>query len=108
MAAKKPVEPQEQTPDIVSEATSTPVDPWRDMREISLPRPGKGEETHVLVGVNSRYVRVKKGVAVKVPRPIYEVLVRMMKAEQAEDDYQRSVDNKNFNIGDESAPPTNL
>ena len=108
MAVKKPEQTPEVEPNIALEATSTPVDPWLDMREISLPRPGKGEETHVLVGVNSRYVRVKKGVAVKVPRPIYEVLDRMMEAEQAEDDYQRSVDNKNFNIGDENATPTNL
>ena len=108
MAVKKPEQTPEVEQNVALEATSTPIDPWRDMREISLPRPGKGEETHVLVGVNSRYLRVKKGVAVKVPRPIYEVLVRMMKAEQAEDDYQRSVDNKNFNIGDENAAPSNL
>ena len=108
MAVKKPEQTPEVEQSVALEATSAPVDPWLDMREIMLPRPGKGEETHVLVGVNSRYVRVKKGERVKVPRPIYEVLDRMLKAEQAEDDYQRSVDNKNFNIGDENATPTNL
>lgn len=111
MATRKPkeeMEPKDVTVDETPMMEELPRDPWLEMREITLPRPVKGEDTHILVGINSRYLRVKKGQKVSVPLPVYERLQLYLDAEEAEDRYQRAVDGKNFDIGNEGAAPSAL
>lgn len=90
------------------EPEATPIDPWEIKREITLPKPGRNEDKFYLVGINDRFTRVKRGATVTVPLPVYEVLLDVLEAEEREEDYQNAVDEKNVNIGDESAPSINF
>ena len=63
------------TEPVYVEGRSTPkYDPWKDMREITLPRAGNNDQQFQLVGVNGRTFQVPRGKAVEVPLPVYEVL----------------------------------
>ena len=54
----------------------TKYDPWQDMVEITLPRHPKNEQNFQFVAVNDRRFQVpRSGRPVKVPRPVYEVLM---------------------------------
>lgn len=54
--------------------TNKKVDPWKKMVEIRLPKATDGEPNYIIASVNSRVFKVKRGVKVKVPAPIAEVI----------------------------------
>lgn len=95
MAVKKIETPEAE----VIEPAVEPVDPWNTYREITLPRPAKGEDKDYFVAVNGNAFRVKKGHKVSVPLPIYERLVLIMEAEDAERKLHEEMDGKMVNIG---------
>ena len=57
-------------------------DPWKDMREITLPRAGNNEQQFQLVGVNGRTFQVPRGKRTQVPLPVYECLMEAQAAQQ--------------------------
>ena len=50
-------------------------DPWQEMTEVLIPKRSRTEQDTQLVSVNMRNFFVPKGVPVKVPRPVAEVLM---------------------------------
>jgi len=55
--------------------TKRPADPWRETREITLPRHGRGEQNFQWVSVNDRHFQVPRdGRPHAVPLPVWEVL----------------------------------
>lgn len=73
-------------------------DPWEDMREVELPPVPRGADQYLVVGINGRFTRVKRGAKVTVPYPIYERINIIRDAEQKEYDYLKSIDDTNTNI----------
>lgn len=84
MATKKEVEAVVEEVKPVKKAEK---DPWRDMVEIKLPKPFPNEENFIIASVNGKVFKIKKGVPVKVPAPIAEVLEHSLEAEEAADMY---------------------
>ena len=60
---------------VVTATTEQKYDPWKDMREIMLPRAGNNEQQFQYVGVNGRTFQVPRGKRTEVPRPVYECLM---------------------------------
>ena len=85
MAVKKEVEAVVEQETKSVKATSK--DPWKDMVEIRLPKPLMNEENFVIASVNGKVFKIKKGIPVKVPAPIAEVLEHSLEAEEAADMY---------------------
>lgn len=56
-------------------AVETPYDPMKDMMEVRLPRATGKEEDTLFVGLNGKGYNIKKGVPVRVPRPVYDILM---------------------------------
>ena len=74
--SKKPE--QTNTPENIAPVVKEPVeqDPWKVMREITLPRHDKNEQNFQFVSVNDRNFQVPRdGRPHKVPLPVYEVLM---------------------------------
>lgn len=68
----------------------TKTNPFAELMSIRLPKANRGEPDTVYVGVNGRGFYVKKGQTVNVPKPVYEVLVNSLKAEEEADNYERA------------------
>lgn len=59
---------------------STAYDPMKDMVSVLLPKATGREENFVFVGLNGKGYKILRGQTVKVPRPVYDIL---MEAERA-------------------------
>lgn len=68
----------------------TKTNPFAELMPIRLPKANRGEPDTVYVGVNGRGFYVKKGQTVNVPKPVYEVLVNSLRAEEEADNYERA------------------
>jgi len=77
MAVKKN---PEEDPAERAAAPEVPYDPWEEMVPVTLPRDRTTDETAQYACVNGRKFQVPRGVTVKVPRPVYDIL---MQAEEA-------------------------
>lgn len=55
-------------------------DPWKDMREIYVPKRTRGEQNTIKVLINSKSLFVPLDVRTEVPYPVYEVLMQSMEA----------------------------
>ena len=64
-------------------------DPMRELVTVSLPRATGKEEDVVFVGLNGKGYTIRRGVAVRVPRPVYEILAESQRQEQRQRDYIR-------------------
>lgn len=60
-----------------------------DYVTITLPRATGKEEDVVFVGLNGKGYTIRRGVAVRVPRPVYEILAESQRQEQRQRDYIR-------------------
>ena len=67
---------------VVTATTEQAYDPWKDMREIMLPRAGNNEQQFQYVGVNGRTFQVPRGKRTEVPRPVYECLMEAQQQAQ--------------------------
>lgn len=83
---------------VVAPVEVAPYDPWTDMREVELPPVPRGEDQYLIIGINGKHTRVKRGVKVTVPYPVYERINIIRDAEQKEYDYLKSIDDTNTNI----------
>ena len=50
-------------------------DPMKDMRTVLLPKATGKEERELFVSLNGKGYTITKGVQVRVPRPIYDILM---------------------------------
>ena len=67
---------------VVTATTEQAYDPWKDMREIMLPRAGNNEQQFQYVGVNGRTFQVPRGKRTEVPLPVYECLMEAQQQAQ--------------------------
>lgn len=54
--------------------TQKPYDPMKDLVTVTLPRATGKEEDFVFVGLNGKGYNIKRGIPVRVPRPVYDIL----------------------------------
>lgn len=69
-------------------------DPWKDMRDVFLPRQSAGNEPTMFVGVNGRTFLLPYGKKSTVPMPVYEVIMQKFEAENILAEVEASVPNK--------------
>lgn len=87
MATKK-------TDEIVETKAAEAYDPWKDMRTIKLPRAPKTEQKFYYVCVNGVAKQVPRGKTVVLPYPLYDRLMKMLEAQDAQDDYRDEIPNE--------------
>lgn len=58
-----------------------PYDPMKDMVPVILPRATGNEQNFELVSLNGKVWQIKKGMTVRVPRPVYDVLMESLRME---------------------------
>ena len=86
-------------PEVEETIAERPVtDPWQRKMTITLPRPGVTEKRMLFVRVNDRTFSLPKGKSIEVPYPVYEVLRRAIKAEEATADYLREISGLNHQL----------
>ena len=78
------------TEDIVVEQPKK-VDPWKQMVEIQIPKTADGSANYVIASVNGKVFKIMKGVRVKVPAPIAEVIEHSFEAQEEAELYRASV-----------------
>ena len=91
MAGKKAIagmEALEETNEVVEKVEkpvkkTKEVDPWSQMVEIRVPKTSDGSANYIIASCNARVFKVMKGVNVKVPAPIAEVIEHSFEAEEA-------------------------
>ena len=80
------------------------IDPWKDMRTITLPKARTGEEKSQYVCINGRTFLVpKNGKEQTVPYPVYERLNIMLEAQTEEEDFREAIPN---NLGPDQSMRT--
>lgn len=62
-------------------------DPMKDLVTVTLPRATGKEENFVFVGLNGKGYTVMRGVPVRVPRPVYDILMESVRQEQRLNDW---------------------
>ncbi len=60
-----------------------------DYVSVTLPRATGKEEDFVFVGLNGKGCTIRRGVTVRVPRPVYEILAEARRQEQRREDFIR-------------------
>ena len=60
-----------------------------DYVSVTLPRATGKEEDFVFVGLNGKGYTIRRGVSVRVPRPVYEILAEARRQEQRREDFIR-------------------
>ena len=60
-----------------------------DYVSVTLPRATGKEEDFVFVGLNGKGYTIRRGVTVRVPRPVYEILAESRRQEQRREDFIR-------------------
>ena len=60
-----------------------------DTITVTLPRATGTEEDFVFVGLNGKGYTIRRGVTVRVPRPVYEILAESQRQQQRQQDFIR-------------------
>lgn len=68
-------------------ATKKVSDPWAKKVTIHLRKSGLRDDNFMLVAVNGRYFKVKKGEDVEVPQPIAEEIEASLKAQDKAEEF---------------------
>lgn len=90
---KEATETKEETKETESKKAKKPKNPWEETVEITLPKASKTEQNFQFVSVNGRTFQVPKGKTVKVPKPVYEVLMNSRYAEEKAEKYEEELKN---------------
>lgn len=56
-------------------------DPMKDLIPVFLPRATGNEQNFELVSLNGKLWKIMRGVSVRVPRPVYEILANSQRME---------------------------
>lgn len=80
----------------MSNTETAKKDPWKIMKEVVIPRlSNTKEQPDLVVSVNCKTYQMQRGKTVKVPLPVYEVIMHSSKAsEKAEDNYYSAAEIK--------------
>ena len=65
-------------------------DPMRELVTVTLPRATGKEEDFVFVGLNGKGYTIRRGVSVRVPRPVFDILTEARRQERRQADYIRA------------------
>lgn len=65
-----------------TEEPKVPYNPMKDLVTVTLPRATGKEEDTVFVGLNGKGYTIKRGIPVRVPRPIYNILVESRRQQE--------------------------
>ena len=88
---------------VTATAVEQQYDPMKDMVTVHLPRATGKEEDSLFVGLNGKGYTIKKGVPVRVPRPVYDILMereRQIERQAAfEEEQQRKAAEKDKMFG---------
>ncbi len=60
-----------------------------DYVSVTLPRATGREEDFVFVGLNGKGYTIRRGVTVRVPRPVYDILAESLRQQQRQQDFIR-------------------
>lgn len=60
-----------------------------DLISVTLPRASGREENFVFVGLNGKGYTIQRGVTVRVPRPVYDILAESRRQQERQADYIR-------------------
>ena len=60
-----------------------------DYVSVTLPRATGKEEDFVFVGLNGKGWTIRRGLTVRVPQPVYEILAESRRQEQRREDFIR-------------------
>lgn len=69
-------------------AATVPYNPMKDLVTVNLPRATGKEEDSVFVGLNGKGYTIRRGVPVRVPRPIYSILVESRRQQERQAAYE--------------------
>ena len=58
-----------------------PYDPMKDLIPVTLPRATGNEPNFELASLNGKVWKIMKGVTVRIPRPVYEILAECLRME---------------------------
>lgn len=72
-------------------AVKSAGDPWQKRVTIKLAKAPHGQENYRFVSVNGRNFKIQKGVEVKVPLPVAEVLKNSYEAMDQADEYLEKI-----------------
>ena len=72
----------EKAAETVAEEPKIAYNPMKDMVTVNLPRGSGKEENFVFVSLNGKGYTIRRGGPVRVPRPVYDILVESMRQEQ--------------------------
>ena len=68
---------------------TTKQDPMQELVSVTLPRATGREENFVFVGLNGKGWTVMRGVSVRVPRPVADILAEAQRQQQRQADFIR-------------------
>lgn len=75
-------------------------DPWKDMRQVYVPKFSRTEQDTLEVGVNDRTYFIPKEQTISVPEPVWEVIEEMLRARKAmEEDARKRSGAREVTIG---------
>lgn len=69
-------------------AIETPYNPMKNMVTVQLPRATGKEEKVLFVALNGKGYTIKKGVPVRVPRPVYDILMESQRQQIRQAEYE--------------------
>lgn len=70
-----------ETKETVIDTMKKPYNPMEEMIPVTLPRATGNEQNFELVSLNGKTWQIMRGVTVKVPLPVYEVLMESIRQE---------------------------
>ena len=80
-------------------AKANAYDPWKDMRQVYIPKQTRGEQNTLEVGVNDKTYFVPKDKWVEVPAPVWEVVNEMLKRRKENEEYLSKNENLKPSMG---------
>ena len=69
-------------------------DPMKDFVTVTLPRATGKEENFVFVGLNGKGYKIIKGKPVRVPRPVYDILMESVRMQERQDRWNDQQDER--------------
>lgn len=77
-----------------AEVEEKPYNPMKDMVTVRLPRATGREEEDVKVSLNGKLYRIQRGAQVRLPRPVYDILVESERQKERQAAYERELQEK--------------